>query len=344
MASNDKSSGDKGKSSGGLSSLSLIVSILVGLLAILGFFGIRSFEDLTGRPSTAAPTATIEAGFVPTDTPEPTDAIWAEQTPTASLFEFESSLTRIAQLLESTVIPLPSATSPLPPLIIDTPTPDVPYSQDPLEILSVLRANGREIRQVAFTPNSEWIILYDRNEARWHAYLPRDLADKIIELNKSGVELRDVAFSPNSGWVVLYGRNDAAWNGIPQEMSDKINEYHSQGVELKDIAFSPNSGWVILYDKNGAWWSGIPQDAIDKITELNQQGVELKQMAFSPGGGWIILYNQNEASWNGIPSSTSDKLIELNANGELTRHIAFTPKNGWVIVWGSNNYASEGIP
>jgi hypothetical protein len=200
------------------------------------------------------------------------------------------------------------------------------------ERVSELYLSGKVIKQIAFTSDGGWVILYNKNEASWKD-IPQSASDKIRELNGAGVELKQIAFTSDGGWVILYNKNEAWWNGIPQSASDKIRELNGAGVELKQIAFAPTGGWVILYNKNEAWWNDIPQSAIDKIRELNGAGSVLKQIAFTPDNGWMIFFDYNGAWAKGIPQAGFDRVVGLQQGRYELKQVAFSNTGGTVLIY-----------
>ncbi|MHC5824078.1 MAG: hypothetical protein ACYT04_51650, partial [Nostoc sp.] len=50
--------------------------------------------------------------------------------------------------------------------------------------LQTLANQGINPNTIAFTPNGEWIVLYNNNDAAWSTNFPHDAVNEILALNK----------------------------------------------------------------------------------------------------------------------------------------------------------------
>jgi len=235
------------------------------------------------------------------------------------------------------------------------------------QTLSTVDQKVIKIKQVTFTPDGGWLVLYGANGYS-SIGLPTELADKLDELNQDSKEIRLVSFTPDGGWIIVSGKQGGIVNGydskdLPQSILDKLDSLNGNGFEFKDIAFAPDGEWVILYGSNRyAASKGMSSEVTDKLDSLIKDSRSLKQVAFVSDGSWIILYNDNRYAASGIPSTITDELKKLNADNWQLNHVSFmappksdaTPDDssstasagdGWIILYGSNGVIySEGIP
>ncbi|MFN2454027.1 MAG: hypothetical protein ABR577_07375 [Pyrinomonadaceae bacterium] len=65
------------------------------------------------------------------------------------------------------------------------------------------------VKQVAFSQNGGWIILFNDNEFESNN-IPQELLKLLLEMNRQGKRIDQVAFAPNGGWVVI-GKGLASW-------------------------------------------------------------------------------------------------------------------------------------
>lgn len=222
------------------------------------------------------------------------------------------------------------------------------------------------IKQVIFTTDESWLVLYGANGYSSEG-MPTELTDVLDELNQDKKEIHFVSFTSDGGWVVVSGKLGGVANGfnskgLPDAALDKLNSLNDNGFEFRDIAFSPDNEWVILYGANRyAASKKLDSDLTDKLDELIKATRSLKQVTFTSEGKWVVLYNENRYATNGIGKSITDELKKVNSqNFRLTR-LAFampvasggssaTPEatavgDAWVILYGANGVIySDGIP
>jgi hypothetical protein len=235
------------------------------------------------------------------------------------------------------------------------------------ENLSTINLKVIIIKQVIFTTDGGWLVLYGANGYSAEG-MPTELTDVLDELNQDKKEIHFVSLTADGGWVVVSGKLAGAANGfnskgLPKSALDKLNSLNENGLDFTDVAFSPDNEWVILYGANRyAASKNIPSDLTDKLDELIKATRSLKQVTFTSSGKWVVLYNDNRYATSGVGKSITDELKKVNSqNFRLTR-LAFampfassdssaTPEatsdtsagDAWVVLYGANGviYSEE---
>lgn len=225
------------------------------------------------------------------------------------------------------------------------------------------------IKQVAFTADGGWLVLYGTDGYTAEG-MPTELTDVLDQLNQDKQEIHFVSFTASGAWAVVSGKpggvaNAVNWKGIPQTAIDKLKSLNDNGFEFRDISFSADDEWVILYGSNRyAASKGMKSEVTDKLDELIKATRTLKQVIFTGSGDWIILYNDNRYAASGIGKGLTDELKKVNTQNYRLTRLAFTlpftadgsaatpdattsADSGvsWIILYGANGVVySDGIP
>ncbi len=148
-------------------------------------------------------------------------------------------------------------------------------------------------KTIAFTPNGEWVIIYDGNGYFPSPNFPPDALNQIVTLNKRKSTINTIAFTPKGEWVIIYDGNGYFPSAnFPQDALNAIVNVNKQKSIIKSVAFDPNGGWVVLYGINNATYTNnISPDAIATIVNVHNIGKTFINIAFTPSNGWVLLYN-----------------------------------------------------
>ena len=166
-------------------------------------------------------------------------------------------------------------------------------SKDILVKLNHIHKSGEQIKQVAFSPDGGWVILYGRSSFSYSG-ISNNVTDKLWEFSNEGEEIKQVTLAPNNAWVILRNRCGFEQSNLPKRMSDKLWSSLNAGQEIRYVAIAANTGWIISSGQNAFSYSHIPDDMSDKLWEFRGVGEEIKQIAFAPNGGWVIVRERND--------------------------------------------------
>ncbi|PSB65370.1 hypothetical protein C7B79_05745 [Chroococcidiopsis cubana CCALA 043] len=192
--------------------------------------------------------------------------------------------------------------------------------------------NARErIKQVSFSSDGGWVVLYERN-GFLYSDISNDVIDKLWEFSHAGEEIKQVTFAPNGAWVILRNRCDFWQSNLPKRMFNQLWSSFNIGQEIKHIAIAANLGWIISSGQNTFSHSHIPDDMSDKLLEFRGAGEEIKQIAFAPNGGWVILRERNDFWYSNIPNDLINTLWKYHRSGREIRQISFAENSGWVVL------------
>ena len=137
--------------------------------------------------------------------------------------------------------------------------------------LQTLDNQGIKPKTIAFTPDGEWVILYNKNGAAWSTNFPPNAVNEILALNKQGSTINNIAFTPNGEWVIIYDGNGIInSDNFPQAALDELAALNKQGATISSVAFTNNGGFAIIFGRNGSYYYKIPQNAINELVSLSK--------------------------------------------------------------------------
>jgi len=91
-----------------------------------------------------------------------------------------------------------------------------------------LNTDNKEIKQLTFDSNGEWLIVYGDNGLIWSTGVVQPLVDQLKKLNDAGEVIRQVEFAPDTGagigWVVLYGTDKVVGQNLPSGFVDEMKK------------------------------------------------------------------------------------------------------------------------
>ena len=77
-----------------------------------------------------------------------------------------------------------------------------------------LNDRNEEMRDVAFSPDGGWSILYGSN-GFIRKGIPADVEEALTELHDEGSEIKQVTFAPDGSWVILFDSNGYWHSELP---------------------------------------------------------------------------------------------------------------------------------
>jgi transglutaminase-like putative cysteine protease len=185
------------------------------------------------------------------------------------------------------------------------------------------RGKKDEIKDVVFTANDDWAILFGNNGVDW-TRASAALGQKVEALWKGNHVFKSLAFPPQGGWVLLYDKNDFAADGIPASALAELRAVKKAGGTLRSIAFPPQGGWVLL-GVDGVREEGMPDDLTKRLAEHLQKRIPVRCVSFTSQGDWFLVNDRNECLGNNTGHPAYKALQQLRAKGEVVKCIAFSP-------------------
>jgi hypothetical protein len=151
----------------------------------------------------------------------------------------------------------------------------------------MMREVTEPIKQITFTPNNGWIILYGKNGWKSRG-LSQSTLNSLNKLYAEGRSIDMVSFTPDGGWVIVYDNYGAYWEGIPKGLDKKLRGMNANN-RIDVIAFTPTGGWLLVH--NGAAWSSndVPDLVTEKLDELTGANKSIDVVSFTHDGGWVII-------------------------------------------------------
>lgn len=187
-------------------------------------------------------------------------------------------------------------------------TSDTPATRYELQTSVTSPTNVRERSVVAFSPNSQWLMVGYQSafgapaEPLLHLW---DLTKvqttvKSIDLVAHPKGILSALFSPNSHWLVTTGygglNNDSPdavpllWDLTNADSLHKPHKLHGHDAEIRKTAISPDSRWLVTasWDSTARLWDLNLPAPEDKPVVLRGHGSAVEAAAFSNDGRWVI--------------------------------------------------------
>ena len=103
--------------------------------------------------------------------------------------------------------------------------------------LQTLANQGINPKTIAFTPNGEWIVLYNNNSAVYYSTnIPQTAINAMKEVINAGDSLTNIAFNPDNGSALLYQTADSQDLQNFYDSIDKDNQIENAARDNLDKA------------------------------------------------------------------------------------------------------------
>ncbi|MCI5138172.1 MAG: hypothetical protein D3922_07095 [Candidatus Electrothrix sp. AR1] len=174
-------------------------------------------------------------------------------------------------------------------------------------------------------------------------------------------QIEQIVFTPQGRRVTLFfikgKRNQDVCYPVFEEKNrrdfqTKIEDLCNIGAIPKQIAFAPNGSWTILYDLKGRRACEVSEGHsrhygfTEKINALSRGKSEfIQHIAFTPVGGWVILVNKMGRDYPYFNNKVKDNYPELI--GEVERNcrqrkkikqILFISEQDGIILFRDGSY------
>ena len=144
-----------------------------------------------------------------------------------------------------------------------------------------LNRKGHYVQDIAFTPEMDWVLIYDDYHALWKN-INVDLQATIMQLYKKKEKIRDLAFSQEGAWVLVSGTNKIYTSkdpGLPKKLIKTLGELQEKNHQINHIEFHHiNEGWLVVYDKNLTMWENIPDSLGQRLKELSNSSHTIQEI------------------------------------------------------------------
>lgn len=97
--------------------------------------------------------------------------------------------------------------------------------------------DGRTLKNVVFTPKSEWLVVFDGNQMTKSANFPADCSAGLAALIQGGATIDDVAFSVEGNWAIT-AENGYYLSGNTGGALAAAEALADAGHAIREIAFS----------------------------------------------------------------------------------------------------------